>query len=126
MTLFAWLYQKTKDPELFTQALCVAGYSYGHRDPRTGLVINEPDKGRWDAKVCTTEIGVWAQSMLRSARYASHDEFVQMARNVIKTYLKYGYDNEKELFYGQLSVTNGKPVIPKKTGYWPPSTPMLK
>ena len=42
-----------------------------------------------------------------------------MARNVIKAYLKYGYEKEKELFYGQLSVATGKTVIHKKTGYWP-------
>ena len=52
----AWLYIKTKDRGLLDLALRIARYSFRHRGQATGLVINEPDFGRWDSKVCTTEV----------------------------------------------------------------------
>ncbi|MEI6423239.1 MAG: hypothetical protein WCP55_13535, partial [Lentisphaerota bacterium] len=74
----AWLYGKTGDSDLLGTALLIARYSYSHRTPSTGLVPNEPDMGRWDSKVCTSEIGLWAQCLLRAARYTSNDEFTAM------------------------------------------------
>ena len=52
----ASLYIKTKDRGLLDLALRIARYSFRHRGEATGLVINEPDVGRWDSKVCTTEV----------------------------------------------------------------------
>ena len=52
----AWLYITTKDRGLLDLALRIARYSFRHRGQATGLVINEPDFGRWDSKVCTTEV----------------------------------------------------------------------
>ena len=66
----AWLYAKEKRPELLEMALKIARYSYSHRGETTGLITNQPDFKRWDSKVCTTEIGVWAQSLLRAASTA--------------------------------------------------------
>lgn len=115
----AWLYEKTKDPELLNMAIRIAGYSYSHRGKDTGLVINEPDKGRWDSKVCTTEVGLWSQSLIRAAKYSSNIEFAEMAQHALSAYLKYGYDESNESYYGQLNVTDGKPVVSEQPGYWP-------
>jgi hypothetical protein len=115
----AWLYAKTRDPDLLGTALRIARYSYRHRGAETGLVVNEPDKGRWDAKVSTTEVGVWAQSLLRAAEYTSCREFVEMAAGAIGAYLKYGYDAKAQRYYGQLEVATGRPVVPAAKGYWP-------
>lgn len=115
----AWLYAKTGERDLLETALRVSRYSYGFRHPKTGLVPNEPDMGRWDSKVCTSEIGLWAQCLLRSWRLASCDEFLDMVSNALKPYLKFAFDEESEKFFGQIDVEDGKSVAPQKIGYWP-------
>ena len=115
----AWLWAKTKDPELLDAALKTARYSYSHRGASTGLIVNQPDNKRWDSKVSTTEIGVWAQSLLRAHKYTSNDEFAEMARSGVSAYLKYGYDSKAQKYYGQVRVEDGTPATPAKPGYWP-------
>ena len=115
----AWLYGKTGECDLLEMALRIARYSYRQRDPSTGLVPNEPDFGRWDSKVCTSEIGLWAQCLLRARDYTSRDEFVEMAHNAIGAYLEYACDKDSGRYYGQVRVQRGEPVVPDTTGYWP-------
>ena len=115
----AWLYSKTQDRGLLDLALRIARYSYRHRGPTTGLVINEPDFGRWDAKVCTTEVAVWANSLLRAAAETGQTEFAEMAREAVAAYLRFGYDEATGKYYGQLSVADGRSVEPARIGYWP-------
>jgi hypothetical protein len=115
----AWLFAKTQDRELLDLALRIARYSYGHRGRTTGLVINEPDFGRWDSKVCTTEVAVWANSLLRAAAATGEEEFARMAREAVAAYLRFGYDTAAEKYYGQLSVADGSSVVPERPGYWP-------
>lgn len=114
-----WLYAKTGERDLLTNALNIARYSHSHRGKSTGLVKNEPDFGRWDSKVSTTEVGVWAQSLLRASEYSSKNEFTEMARSAVSAYLKYGFDSETQQYFGQIAIQNGKPVTPEKDGYWP-------
>lgn len=115
----AWLHGKTGDQELRNQALRIARYSYQHRGQSTGLMKNEPDMGRWDSKVATSEVGLWAQSLLRAGSHTSNDEFIEMAGNAIRAYLENAYDNESGRYFGQVSVESGDPVIPNEAGYWP-------
>lgn len=115
----AWLYAKTQDRGLLDRALRIARYSYRHHGQTTGLVINEPDFGRWDSKVCTTEVAVWANSLLRAAAASGEEEFARMVRDAIAAYLKLGYDERAGKYYGQLSVSDGRSVVAEKTGYWP-------
>ncbi len=115
----AWLYGKTHDRDLLERARKIARYSYNHRGKSTGLIVNNPDGGRWDSKVCTTEVAVWANSLLRSAEHASDEEFTQLARDSVAAYLKYGYEDATKRYFGQLDVESGNAVVPKRTGYWP-------
>ena len=115
----AWLYSKTGDRGTLETALRIAGYSYGHRDPTTAIVPNEPDMGRWDSKVCTTEIGLWAQCLLRANLYTDCDDFVAMARDSVAAYMENAFDKESGKFFGQVGVRDGMPVIPEQPGYWP-------
>lgn len=115
----AWLYSKTKDRDLLTTSLQIAHYSYSHRNPTTGLVPNEPDMGRWDAKVCTSEIGLWAQCLLTATTYSSNEEFVAMARQAVEAYLHHAFDAPTGKYRGQVSVETGQHVISPKLGYWP-------
>jgi hypothetical protein len=115
----AWLHARNQDPGAPDMALRIARYSYEHRGESTGLVCNEPDHGRWDSRVSTTEVGLWSQSLLRAAEYSGHEAFARMAAGAIRAYLEYGYDSDTGRFYGQLNVENGQPVVPPQPGYWP-------
>ena len=115
----AWLYRQTDEHDLLDLALRVARYSYAHRGASTGLVANEPDQGRWDSHVCTTEVGLWAQSLLRAAAHASSDEPADMAADAVRAYLRYGYDEASARYLGQVRVDDGMPVTPTEAGYWP-------
>lgn len=115
----AWLHAKTGDAALLRDALLIAHYSYGHRGQATGLLANNPDQARWDAEVCTTEVGVWANSLLRAARYTGDRELRDMAASAVGAYIRLGYDPEARRYYGQLRIADGAPVAPAKTGYWP-------
>jgi hypothetical protein len=115
----AWLYAKTRDRGLLDLALRIARYSCRHRGETTGLVINEPDFGRWDSKVCTTEVAVWGNSLLRAAAATGEGEFSRMARDAVVAYLKFGYDAQAKKYFGQLSVADGRSAAASQTGYWP-------
>jgi hypothetical protein len=115
----AWLHGRTGAPELLKTALIIARYSYNHRDPSTGLVPNEPDQNRWDSKVCTSEIGLWARCLLRAQACTGDDELGEMARNALRAYLDYAYDDESGRYFGQVDIHNGKAVVPEQIGYWP-------
>lgn len=115
----AWLFGKTGEEEQIKRALKIARYSLRRRNPSTGLLINEPDMGRWDSKVSTTEVGVWAQSMLRAADYSGCQEFADMAREVVAAWISYGFEEETGRCFGQLDVESGEPVEPTEKGYWP-------
>ncbi len=114
-----WLHAKTEDPTLLETALKIANYSDRHRGPETGLVVNNPDVTRWDSRVCTTEVGVWANSLLRAARYAERPALRDMADRAVRAYLRYGYDAGTGRYYGQLRIADGAPVTPEQKGYWP-------
>ena len=42
-----------------------------------------------------------------------------MARDALAAYLKLGYDEQAEKYFGQLSVADGRSVTAAQTGYWP-------
>lgn len=113
----SWLYAQPEnhDTALKDRALLVARFSFNHRDAKTGLLQNDPGpKGRWDYVACTTEVGLWAGCLLRSADYTGMDEFRAMARDAVDAYLRYGYDAATHRFYGQLAVADGSPRKPSE------------
>ena len=113
----AWLYANGgKDEALKEQALKAARFSFSHRGEKTGLLRNQPGpEKRWDYYASTTECGLWAGCLLRSADLTGEQEFVTMARDAVAAYLKYGYDASSGRFYGQLKVEDGKHNTPKRT-----------
>lgn len=105
-----WLAKKTGDRSLLEAALRIANFSWRHRDPRTGLVRNNPTGGRWDALVCTTEVGLWAGSLIRASDLSGVEEFVLLAREAVAAYLRLGYDSEERRYFGMLQVRDGTPL----------------
>ncbi len=114
----AWLSAKTghRDPWLVERALAVARYSFAHRGEKTGLLQNQSGpQQRWDFHAATTESGLWANCLLRSADYTGRQEFADMARAAVSAYLKYGYDAKTGRYFGQLSYVDGTPRKPERT-----------
>jgi len=117
-----WLAKQTGDPdgELAELALRVARYSFAHRDPSTGLVRNQPVVKRWDYFASTTEVGLWAGSLDRAARYTGNQEFRRMAVAALRPWLRLGFDEKAGKFYGRLAVETGLAQAPEQPRGWIP------
>ena len=105
----AWLNERVGDPALAEMALRMARFSWSHRGAGTDLLENSPVFDRWDKLVCTTEVGLWAGSLLRAAQRTGLDEFRAMARDAVAAYLRVGYDAQAGRYYGRLRVADGAP-----------------
>lgn len=116
----AFLYEKTKDPELLDLAERILQFSFSNRDPETGLVINSPSRDRWDQHSSTTEIGLWTLYVLKAADHVpseTAERWVRIVETALAPWLKYGFDDDAGMFYGSLNVTTGEPI--EKTDDYP-------
>jgi len=128
----AWLANRTGDAAPGELARRIARYSFAQRDRQTGLLENNPTQMRWDKHVCTTEVGLWAGSLLRAADLLGCDELASMADAAMSAYLAAGFDASTGLYYGQLRVRDAAPVRDERTtpyqpglhaGFWNPLFP---
>lgn len=100
-------------------ALTVARYSFDQRDGVTGLMPTQPVVQRWDSRVATTEVGLWAGALVRSWRMSGREEFVRMARDAVSAYLTTGWDEETLRYYGMLRLSDGSPETDRSTEWQP-------
>ena len=108
----AWLYKKTGDRTLLDDASKVIEFSFSHRDKHTNLLENNPTVQRWDKFTCTTEVGLWAGSLLRaSENIGNKTEWIQKASQALSAYTTYGYDKHKHKYYGKLRIADGNPIF---------------
>jgi hypothetical protein len=119
-----WLYARKKESGLADVALKIATFSHSHRGSKTGLIENDATSTRWDKLVSTTEVGLWAGSLLRCADLSGRPEFARMAGDGVTAFLRYGYDSKTRRYFGQVRVADGTPVlkdnpIPGPEEYWP-------
>ena len=117
-----WLADKTDDRngELTDLALRVARYSFSHRDESTRLVRNQPVDKRWDYYASTTEVGLWAGSLLRATEFTGEREFQQIAEAAIRSWLRFGFDETAGKYYGRLAVASGLPQPSDNPRGWVP------
>ena len=115
-----WLYRKTADESLADLALRVARFSWEQRNPDVGLPPVSPLHERWDMYACTTELGLWAGSLLRAGDHTGRDEFAAIAQEAIAAYLRYGYDEAAGRYYGRLRVADGQPELGNRTTPYQP------
>lgn len=126
--MLCWLGRRIGEPLWFDRALTIAGYSFSHRHPDTGLLENNPTETRWDKWMCTTEVGLWAGSLLRAADYSGRTELARMARDAVAAYLRHGYDAKARRYYGKLKVVDGSHVpsgpgdLPGRNNFYQPAT----
>ncbi|OGV36709.1 MAG: hypothetical protein A2X48_17080 [Lentisphaerae bacterium GWF2_49_21] len=110
----AWLYGKTNDKSLLDQANLIINYSFTEKGLETGLLVNNPTVTRWDKFASTTECGLWGGSLLRASACAGRKtEWIEKASSAVSAYLKYGYDESSDKYWGRLRVADGSPIIGK-------------
>ena len=110
-----WLYQKTKDESLLEKANAIINFSYGFRNPKTGLMENSPTQDRWDKYASTTEVGLWGNYILKAVLMAPEkyrDEWISKVENIIGSWIVLGYDEENQQYFGGLNVADGSPYHP--------------
>jgi len=117
----AWLAARVNDSTLTELALQVARYSFENRGATTGLLENNPTETRWDKHVCTTEVGLWAGSLLRAEKLTGRSEFGEMADAAMRAYLHFGFDNDSGKYYGRVRVADGAPMLETKKTLYEPS-----
>lgn len=108
----AWLFAKTGDESLLKAADRVIDFSFSNRNRTTGLLENNPTGNtRWDKHTSTTEVGLWAGSLLRAEKSAGNPgRWSGKADAAMQSYLNYGYDADEKQYYGRLDISNGEPV----------------
>lgn len=106
-----WLAQQ--DPadrdELIELAKRVAQYSADHHGKKTGIVRNQGHRDRWDYHYGTTEVGLWAGCLLQASELSGDQAFAESAEPGLLAYLKYGWDDSAQKYYGAVSVDEGTP-----------------
>jgi hypothetical protein len=108
------------EPSLGQLARRIARWSFGHRCEETGLVPVNPTGGRWDADVCTSEIGLWAGCVLQAASLLGDDALANLAADAVAAYLRAAWDDDRKRYAGQVRIDDGQPLDPKaETPYQP-------
>lgn len=124
----AWLAEKTSQgataphttQDYLDQAKAIARYSHNARSTVTGLIRNNlPAPDRWDYHVSTSEIGDWANSLLRVAERTNDLEYLEMARDGVNPWLMYAWDPTTERYYGKVRVTTGTPSFDRSVEFAP-------
>lgn len=109
-----------EEPALGELAERVARWSFEHRCRQTGLVPVNPSGGRWDADVCTTEIGLWAGCVLRAGQLLGSEALTNMAADATAAYLRAAWNENEKRYAGHVRIVDGEPVSPTaQTPYQP-------
>ncbi len=104
-----WLYARSRDRKLIDMARLIATFSYEQRHAYTGLIPLAGTSQTWKNHLATTEIGLWAGSLLRAARYSGLQQFQTMAHDAVLAYLDYAWDADSQQYFGRLNISDGTP-----------------
>jgi hypothetical protein len=126
----AWLFAKTGDKSLLEIAARIAQFSFSHRSPATGLLETNPTQTRWDKFAATSEVGLWANCLLRASQMAgrlsktgqasARDDWREMALAALSSWIKHAYDEAQHKYYGKVAVADGSPILREKTTPYQP------
>ncbi len=101
------------------QPTIVAAYELSRR---TGCACYEDAADAYiQDHASSTEVGLWAGSLVRASQLTGNEEFRKIAGAAIKPWLHNGFDNQAKKYFGRLSVETAKPLVPEQPrGYTPP------
>ncbi len=112
----AWLHEKTEDPSLLVLADKIVEYSYANRDLNSGLLENSPTQDRWDKYTSTTEIGLWANYILKASQMVPGQYAIKWQKITsasMARWLDYGWDELSGQYFGGLNIRDGSPYVPQ-------------
>ena len=117
---FAWLHAKRGDPAMLALADRVSAFSFGSRDPLTGILPNQASTPRWDRDVGTSEIGIWAGALARASELAAGQAgLLPRAEEAALAWLEAGWDPTRTRYYGKVNILDGSPSFSNTTIYQP-------
>lgn len=116
-----WLANKNPSDreQLIGSAKKVAQFCAKHHGETTGIIRNQGNRDRWDYHHGTTEVGLWANCLLRAAELSGDDSFAEIPQAGLLAFLKYGWDEKAGKYYGSISVDDGSPLQPEKVDPYP-------
>jgi len=126
---FAAMFQATDDPQYLQRAKIVAGWHWNNRNTSTGLTADCPGlTSRYDGNhTFTTVSGPHATALLEAYRLTGDRYFRDVAISYIKSYDRYGWDEERQDYWAMMRL-DGTPIPdqPKGSGYdaWAPYGPV--
>ncbi|MGI9473433.1 MAG: hypothetical protein ACR2NZ_17965 [Rubripirellula sp.] len=95
---------------LLNQAWEVARARFKTRHPDTGLITTAAIVADQVDAESTTELGVWAMSLLRAAQQSRSQAFQNMADEAISRWLFNGYDSDAGKYYRSIEVASRTPI----------------
>jgi hypothetical protein len=131
---WCFLYAKTGDAALLDPALRLARYCFSHRNEATDLLVNNPTETRWDGRMTTTEVGLWAHALFRGgallrsgdggggggeAAAAAAAALEEMGRRALAAYLRHGFDATAGRYFGRLNLDGTPNREARETPYMP-------
>ncbi len=108
---FVFMHAKTKDPVWLDRAKLLAQYYWDRRNPDTNLVPERPNAGteRFDGgHFVTSTAGPLCGSLLEAYEQSKDRLFLDHALAYLRAYGQYGFDAEKEAYWGSLHL-DGRP-----------------
>lgn len=120
----AFLHTKQPDGPWLDRALKVAHAHWDSRHPNTDLFVNTPHGGsgsRFDNLHSDTSVtGYWASRVLMAGRLTGSEELTTMARDFLRAWAKYGWDEKANKPWASLrpdGTPNTKPRAYSGTRY---------
>ncbi|HEV2126411.1 MAG TPA: hypothetical protein VGW38_26940, partial [Chloroflexota bacterium] len=95
------------------------------------LLVNNPTESRWDGRMTTTEVGLWARALFQGAKLlrsvagaggealAAAAELERMGRRALAAYLRHGYDAGAQRYFGRLNLDGTPNLEVRETPYMP-------
>jgi hypothetical protein len=89
----------------------VARFTFESRNPTTGLVPVQNSTDRWDRRCATSEIGLWAGSILNAFDLTGDGEYLAMASDAVAAFVDHAWDESRGAYFGKLDVCTARPDL---------------
>jgi len=109
--MLAYLYHATGQRDYAGRALQLALYPYSMREKNTGLISLRIDVKRNQVlgETVYPYVTKYYWALIYGYRWTGNPEFLQLARDVVQAYVKYGFDWDRGVIYQDLRLDGATP-----------------